>query len=142
MILFGIFFQDNSKLTKEDLIGKWENISLEVKMPTFANSDSTSTLVANEGEWEKVLKIKPIQTIFNEDGTFTSSYFNLDNIPIGTEKGTWLIRNDSLVLISNNYGSSYKVIIKEDKARFTSIVDWDRDGKKDDLYDGWQKRVK
>ena len=141
LIIIGLS-QNTPKLNKQDLIGKWENVSLTVEMPTYGNSDSTSYLKAAEGEWEKVLKIKPIQTTFNEDGSFSSSYFDLDNKPMGIEQGTWFIRNDSLVLVSNNYGSAYKVTISGDKARFKAFLDWDQDGKSDDLYDGWQKRLK
>lgn len=37
-----------------------------------------SILQAKEGEWEQVLKIKPIQTEFFDDDTFTSKYTNLN----------------------------------------------------------------
>jgi hypothetical protein len=36
---------------------------------------------------------------------------------------------------------TYRVSLKDDKARFIGLLDWDQDGKADDLYDGWQKRV-
>ena len=142
LIIISGFVQNSTKVKEKDLFGPWENTSLTVEMPTHNNSDSTAYLKAEEGEWEKVLKIKPIKTLFKENGTFTSTYFDLENQPLGSETGTWFLRNDSLVMVSNNYGSAYQVILSNDRARFIAYLDWDQDGQKDDLYDGWQKRVK
>lgn len=126
---------------RSQLIGEWENTSLNVQMNSVDGSDSTSQLVANDGEWENVLGIKPIKTSFNADGTFTSSYFNLEGEPLGEEEGEWEIIGDSLILKSQSYASAYHITVKENKARFVAYLDWDQDGAEDDLYDGWQKRI-
>lgn len=125
---------------KQNVIGIWENTSLNVTMKLDNGTDSTMRVP--EGSWEEVLKIKPIITTYNANGTFKSEYFSLDNKPMGTEEGTWRMRNDSLVLNSLGYDNAYKVIFDGDKAQFVSLLDWDQDGKVDDLYSGWQKRVK
>lgn len=110
-------------------------------MNTYKSSDTTRWLIASEGEWEKVLKIKPIETTYFEDGTFKSEYRSLENEPMGTEEGKWLLMGDSLRLFSSHYNYNYKLYLANDRIRFVALVDWDNDGKKDDLYDGWQVRV-
>ncbi|MEQ9288496.1 MAG: hypothetical protein RIG77_16370 [Cyclobacteriaceae bacterium] len=132
---------DEDGLTKESIVGAWENVSLNVKMNTFQNRDTTSYLRAPEGKWEEVLKIKPIRTVYLENGEYTSTYRDLSNKVVGESKGTWGIRNDSLVLTAEGVEYTYSVIIENGKARFISLQDWDQDGKVDDLYDGWQKKV-
>ncbi|MBV6647759.1 MAG: hypothetical protein KI790_20035 [Cyclobacteriaceae bacterium] len=130
------------RLQPKSIIGKWSNTSLIVEMPTHRASDSSSTLtIRNEQEWEEALKIKPITTMYYEDGTFLSTYQNLENKTLGEEKGTWEIRNDSLFLTSNNYTSGYRVDLEGEQARFRTLLDWDQDGAHDDFYDGWQKRL-
>lgn len=123
------------------ILGSWENTALKVKMNTYQSTDTVRWLVAPEGKWEEVLKIKPIKTTYFEDGTFRSEYKNLDDQPIGTEEGKWLLSGDSLRLFSPQYNYSYKLYLANDRIRFVALVDWDNDGEADDLYDGWQVRV-
>jgi len=131
----------HSGLIKEDIMGTWENISLTVKMNTYQNKDTTSYLRAPEGKWEEVLKIKPIRTTYNENGTYKSMYRDLEDRIVGESEGTWSIRNDSLILLAEGVEYSYSVILENGNARFVSLMDWDQDGKSDDLYDGWQRKV-
>mgnify|MGYP001044086021 CR=1 FL=1 len=64
-----------SDISERRLIGTWANVSLLVTMKQLEMQDSV--LEAKEGEWEKVLKMKPILTEFRADGTFTSEYTDL-----------------------------------------------------------------
>lgn len=132
---------NESSLKDEDIVGAWENVSLNVKMNTFQNRDTTSYLRAPEGQWEEVLKIKPIRTVYLKNGEFTSTYRDLSDKVVGESQGKWSIRNDSLILVADDVEYAYSVILENGKARFISLQDWDQDGKADDLYDGWQKKV-
>ncbi|MBO3698685.1 hypothetical protein [Roseivirga sp. E12] len=133
--------QDAHHLSPLDIVGTWENTTLNVEVSTVSNSDSSSILSIDIGEWEKTLNIKPISTTYWADGTFVSVYRGLDGQEIGKEEGNWSIRNDSLILSSSNYNNAYRVTIQNEQARFVSYLDWDQDGSKDDLYDGWQIKV-
>ncbi len=128
-------------LQPDDMLGVWENVSLDIKINTFQNRDTTTFLRAPEGKWEEVLKIMPIRTAFDKNGGYTSTYRDLDGKVVGKSSGKWQIRNDSLVMEANGVEYTYRVSLKDDKARFIGLLDWDQDGKADDLYDGWQKRV-
>jgi len=125
---------------KPSLIGTWKNTSLTVTMKLDNGQDSV--LQVPEGKWEQVLKMKPIMTTFEEDGRFKSEYYGLYGNHLGTEAGTWVMRCDSLILNSSGYDNAYHVSYEGDKSRFVSLLDFDKDGKKDDLYEGWQIRVK
>lgn len=127
---------------EDRLTGTWENTTLNVQTNSAQGRDTTVYLAIKKGQWEAALNIKPIVTNYLEDGSFTSEYFGLDGKPVGTEEGTWTIRNDSLVLNSGGYDNVYKVTFEGDSARFVSYLDWDQDGAVDDLYDGWQKKVR
>ncbi len=124
------------------LIGTWENTRLNVQTNSAQGRDTTVYLAIEKGQWEAALNIKPIITTYLDDGSFKSEYFGLDGKPVGTEEGTWAIRNDSLVLKSGGYDNVYKVTFEGDSARFVSYLDWDQDGAADDLYDGWQKKIR
>jgi hypothetical protein len=59
--------------------------------------------------------------------------------------GKWWIENDRLVMLQNFPSpdtTSYVLIMKNDTASFEGMVDWDMDGKKDDVYFGRQIKVK
>ncbi|OEK01917.1 hypothetical protein BFP97_10490 [Roseivirga sp. 4D4] len=133
--------RNTDHLSPLDLVGTWQNTALNVDINSVNDTDSMSTLVVAPGEWEKVLSIKPIKTTYWTDGTFASVYIGLDGKELGREKGKWSISNDSLILVSNNYRNAYRVTFSKDQARFVSLLDWDQDGSRDDLYDGWQKKV-
>ncbi|UXP33417.1 hypothetical protein N6H18_05555 [Reichenbachiella agarivorans] len=131
---------ESTDLKKEEQIeGKWMNLSLLVTMKRLNNKDSV--LLANEGEWEKILKIKPIETTFNADSTFASQYYTVDGQNFNTVYGKWWIENDSLVMLSEEGTTKYKYEIRGNRVRFKATLDWDGDGIANDEYDGVQVRM-
>lgn len=139
---FGLVACSSSDINEDLLIGTWKNTALSVKMNTFENQDSINWLIARRGQWEEVLKIKPIETTYFSDGTFESVYYGLDHQNLGTEKGNWDLDGDTLTLSSPQYSNSYKLELNNNELRFVSWLDWDQDGQKDDLYDGWQIKIR
>ncbi|OEK06228.1 hypothetical protein [Roseivirga misakiensis] len=131
----------SNRVDPSQIVGTWENTELDVDIKTYNKTNLDSALQIELGEWEAILKLKPIKTTYFEDGTFVAKYFDLEGNPVGEEKGDWKIVNDSLAINSAGYKNIYHVTFKADKARFISILDWDQDGDRDDLYDGWQKKV-
>ena len=140
LLSFLLFCACEQKDITEELIGTWENTSLTVDIKLPDGRDSS--MVVPQGSWEEVLGIRPIVSTFNADGTFKSEYFSLEGQPIGTESGSWLVHNDSLFLTYAGSDNAYKVAFEGNKVRFTGLIDWGQGGKADDLYDGWQIRVK
>lgn len=122
---------------QEAVVATWTNLTLNVTMP-LAVGDSSITV--EEGKWEEVLGIKPIVTTINEDGTFSSNYYTLEDELMMTSNGSWSVNNDSLTMIQNGVPTTYHLSIQDSIGTFTGYLDWDQDGKSDDLYIGTQKK--
>lgn len=125
---------------EDRLTGSWQNTTLDLRISIAEGKDSLIHIEA--GQWETILKIKPIVTRYTAEGTFVADYYSVAGKSMGSELGKWEIRNDSLILSSTNYHTAYKVTFDGDRARFISYLDWDQDGDPDDYYDGWQEKVK
>ncbi|MCB0705172.1 MAG: hypothetical protein KDC34_07670 [Saprospiraceae bacterium] len=123
------------------LIGTWENISLEVIVNSFNNTDSSFSILVPRGSWEEKLGIKPIKTTYDGNNTYQSEYRNPSDSLIRTTRGIWNIFGDTLMLIEPEATYEYKVRIRESMAEFQSILDWDGDGKFDDSYKGTQIKI-
>ncbi len=91
-----------------------------------------------KGEWEAVLKIKPILTTYLEDGNYNSEYIGLDGNPLQTTSGKWGVEGDTLYLTEQGKTTAYFFEWQEGKAAFKGYLDWDNDGLEDDLYVGIQ----
>jgi hypothetical protein len=131
-------------LTGDDLVGEWRNTSLKVMMNTFNGfKDSTRMLEANLNNWEEKVRIKPIQTFFEKDGTYRSDHFALNDSLLFSAAGTWTLSNDTLIMrqTSPNVATyRLKTKIVNDEATFSGIIDFDDDGEEDDEYFGTQKK--
>lgn len=145
-LALGIFlFACESKKTdlKKELPGEWRNTYLHVTMNTFNNGDSSKVTTCDSSNWEQMLHIKPIRTFFNEDGTYRSEYYNLNDSLFLTSKGTWRVSGDTLTMSSTEPSpESYKLktTITSGVATFEGMLDFDSDGKADDHYIGKQRR--
>lgn len=129
--------------TAEKLIGEWNNISLRVDINSQNNSDSNGVFEAKRGEWETVVKIRPIRSFFNADSTWHSAHYTLKDSLFYDPSGKWWIEGDSLVMQQIKPSpdiTKYFLTLKGDTASFRTILDWDTDSQKDDIYFGEQIR--
>ena len=132
-----------TSLKPEQLHGEWRNVSMTIT----TNHSSTHSKVEEykEENWEKDLKIKPIHTFYNSDGTYLSKYRDLSNVVFNTTHGNWSIKQDSVILDQikpQKRSAAYHVKFQnENTAIFSAVLDWTNNGKKDDLYVGKQQRV-
>ena len=125
---------------KEALIGEWRNLSMTINIKSMNNSQQDSVSEVPEGQWEAILNIKPIRTVFSEDGTFRSEYRNLSDSVVFVSEGRWTLKGDTLSMTESGNTDSYFTRIADGKAEFTGYIDWDEDGESDDLYFGIQKK--
>jgi hypothetical protein len=121
----------------DQIVGEWRNIEIRVIIKTESGD---SILNVPESKWEEILNIKPIITIFNEDGTFTSEYRTLADEVMMTSSGSWKVIGDSLQMIERGVPNYYLAEIENGVVKFTGYLDWDGDGENDDLYTGTQKK--
>jgi hypothetical protein len=98
---------------------------------------------ADTSTWEAVLKMKPIRTFFEADGTYHSDHYSVNDSLLFIARGTWTTTNDTLTLDQTfpNVGIyHFKTAFKDDIVTFSSTLDFDEDGISDDTYFGQQKK--
>ena len=125
------------------IVGEWKSSALKVKINTALNSDSTEIIDVNEENWERVLKTKPMKTIFKDDGSYVTEYRNKKDSVIKFASGKWYTVNDSLYLNQKQPDMmpfQYKVVVDNNMATFSGIVDWEGDEKVDDEYVSTMKK--
>lgn len=129
---------------KDTLVGKWENESMTVKVNSSRGEEGKdSTIVVKAGEWVERMRIQPIQTTYNEDGTWESNYFDINDKNVFTIKGSWTATEDTLYmqqLSPKKELNIYRYQINGDRVEFLTVIDWDSDGIADDNYQGIQVR--
>jgi len=98
---------------------------------------------ADSSNWEERLHIKPIRTHFEADGTYYSEYRNLQDSIVRRPSGTWSLKGDSLTMSQlqpEPMQMTLQLQIEKDVATFTGLIDFDGDGKTNDLYYGRQRK--
>jgi hypothetical protein len=143
MLLAGCAGRNKEEMLRNDLVGEWRNVFLDVTMNTFQNGDSTRVTTCDSSNWEQMLHIKPIRTFFSKDGTYHSDYYSLNDSLLFSASGTWRVSHDTLIMDQlkprpNVY--KLQVSVADGLARFDGLLDFDEDGQKDDHYVGRQRK--
>lgn len=126
---------------EDQIVGAWQADMLIIDVNSFEDSDTTFTVKVYNDNWEMLMQIKPPIIRIKNDGTFTSTTYNLEDELVQESNGNWWMDGDSLYMEDvQKTLYQYKVFIDGDLAEFKSWIDWDMDGKKDDHYFGVQKR--
>ncbi len=136
--------QNGHAVLREALVGEWRNVSIKVEINTVNSSDSSTVFKVNEENWVAKLGIKPIQTYFKEDGSYYSEYRTPSDSLVRRPSGTWTVDEDSLIVNQTRPEMvTYKchTVVRKNLAEFTCLLDWDGDGKEDDLYFGVQRKA-
>lgn len=131
-------------IESKDLIGEWNNLSIRIDIQSKNNSDTSEVFEVNRFEWEERLKIKPIRSFFRADNTWNSAHYNLKDSLVYNPSGKWWIKENKLVMLQDFPSpdtNSYTLLLIKDTASFEGLLDWDMDGRKDDLYFGRQIKV-
>jgi hypothetical protein len=133
--------------TVDGLVGKWVNSEIKVVANRTDPDEKKWEVVVecHEGNWEEVTNMKPIITEFRADSSWESVYRNLNDSIFRIVSGNWYTVNDSLFMEQtapdSSVNSTYHYEFEENTALFKGFLDWDQDGKPDDLYEGMQKRL-
>ncbi|MDP4150253.1 MAG: hypothetical protein Q8927_16050 [Bacteroidota bacterium] len=114
-------------------------------MHSYANKDTTVSFEADSSNWEARLHIKPIRTHFLPDGSYYSEYRNVKDSLVQRPAGTWAVSGDSLTMSQSTPEAAVYILhvsIRNGIARFSGLIDFDGDGKRDDEYVGVQKKYR
>ena len=129
---------------KCSLIGVWESDALVVGIDTIHNSETSVVLSISPDEWATKLKLQPIQTIFNPNKTYVSAYTSIDGKLLKVTAGKWDVEKNHLSihqLFPDDKEMNYRIDLTAGTAELRSKLDFDGDGKDDDLYYCQMKKV-
>lgn len=127
---------------KSALPGAWEAISFQVHINAADSTAPNSLFEVAEGDWIEKLGVQPITTYYDADNKFRSAYKNQSDSLVRLTRGIWNTFGDTLMLIAPDATYQYQVNLKNERAEFRCLLDWDGDGLEDDEYIGIQKLVK
>jgi len=124
------------------LPGTWELINITVKVNSFENTDSSYVEEIKEEQWEKTFFVKPVRTYYEMDNKYRRAHLNLEDDLMSESRGMWNTFNDTLMMIEPDATYQY-VISKQPNGllKFSTLLDWDSDGEKDDEYVGLQRYI-
>lgn len=120
------------------LTGEWRNLYVRINI-------KDKVMEADSSNWEARLQIKPIRTHFQADGSYYYEYRNLQDSVVMMPSGTWTIEGDSLIMSQTKpQATRMKFLLQIDKdvATFTGLIDFDGDGKTEELYYGRQRKYR
>ena len=125
------------------MVGRWESEYAKAIMPTLNNTDSLSIL---EEDYSKS-KTGATQSIYKEDGSFSSCYKFHTGEKTGEVRGKWKIKKDTLFLdlstIEHKKQINIWYVITKTTQGFSgkSVTDADKDGYVDDTIFIKDKRI-
>lgn len=126
------------------MLGEWYSHDLKINMNSFKNKDTVRVFEVNESEWERKMNIRPIKTVYFENGTYISEHRNLRDSVIFRPAGKWNIAG-TIISIQDTFPElgpqySYTLSLKNNMAEFLGLEDCDNDGTADDDYFGRLQR--
>ncbi len=124
---------DSAGVASGDVIGTWRNLSMNI---TYREKDSV--FAVPEGQWEEILRIKPIVTTYSSDYKYLSQYYSLEDSLLFSTQGTWELLADTLFLTTNGATTGYHFSLDGNVGEFNGILDWDEDGQANEQYTGRQ----
>ncbi|MEY4905041.1 MAG: hypothetical protein RLZZ292_2856 [Bacteroidota bacterium] len=127
---------------RDYLPGTWHSVSLHVTVHSPMGKDTTLTIDIPEGQWEEKTKVKPYITTFLDNNLYSMEFRNSKDSLIDSPKGIWNTKNDTLTMVEAKQTYQYKLCVGDKQCEFSTLLDWDGDGKADDEYVAIQKKVK
>jgi len=125
----------NTPSLYERLMGTWETTYIKVDIRSAENTpDSSYLFEIEEGQFERIFRVKPYRTYFAPDSTFRTIHRGIPGDIISEDKGLWNTFGDTLLLLQPDATLQFKVSIRDGMGHFTGLVDFDGDGAQDDAY--------
>jgi hypothetical protein len=126
------------------LVGMWKSDAVVVGIDTIHNSPTSVILEVTRDEWSEKLNMQPVQTIFNPNKTYVSAYTTTDGKVIRVTAGKWDVGKNQLnihQLFPSDKQMNYRIDFSDGFAELRSRLDFDGDGKKDDLFYCQMKKI-
>lgn len=122
-------------LQTQDLVGRWTTAGVKVELKSVHGTRRDSSFVINPTGAVPGFECKPPLTILMPTGTYQDEVRTLSDSLLRKQEGTWHLFQDTVYFrIENNTGAEikYHARRKGKSLFFSSRVDWDGDGRRDD----------
>lgn len=127
-----------------ELSGIWQSTRVMVEINHKGEGNASTLLAEGQDEFVEQLGIKSNVGEYRRDGTYTETYVGLKDAIIYQPSGTWSVEGDTFLVRQTQPAPllhRFHLHQQGDRATFTGYVDWDQDGKQDDLFTGTSVKV-
>jgi hypothetical protein len=138
LLLFGALLAGCAEPKAHDpiVVGTWQSSSLFIESADIPEGQpGWEYFIATPRSWEKVMGFRSIRTLYKADGSFSAEYRDRRDSVFVTATGTWYTVRDSLYFFQwapDTFSASYQFAVVDDTLKFNGIVDWERDGLRND----------
>ena len=134
-----------SACRSSNLVGTWEIEELIIKLNSQNNTNDTTIISANRGNWETKMVSRNIQTSYSSDGKYHSLHRNLKDSITYDPHGYYQVKGDSLYITDtfpkrNTY--EFRMKLNKNHVEYWGLADFVGDGKVDDEYYSKQVKIK
>lgn len=118
------------------VVGTWQSSFLFIESADIPEgAPGWEYFIATPGNWERSMGFRSIRTSYKADGTFSAEYRDRNDSVFVTATGEWHTVGDSLYFFQwapDTFSAAYQFVVAEDTLQFSGIVDWERDGLRND----------
>lgn len=118
------------------IVGTWQSSYLFIESADIPEGQpGWEYFVATPGNWERAMGFRSIRTSYKADGTFRAEYRDRKDSVFVTASGEWKTVGDSLYFYQwapDTFRATYHFAVADDTLKFNGIVDWERDGNRND----------
>jgi hypothetical protein len=139
--------QDQATPKASLFAGTWVSEELTIRLHTaYGIQDSSAVFSAKRSNWSSVMGMLPVETTFYPDYTFTALYRHRDSTISAQTSGYFeLLGQDSIILYRLQPSPEvirHAWVNKNDSVMgFSSRLDYDRDGERDDEMYALNRRI-
>jgi len=140
-----LFLAADAPKLKKIIVGNWETVSVRIELTSITDPTAPSVIEATPDTWADKMRMKPPRSKYLADGSFSSAYIDLSGQVIKEVKGRYKVEGEGLTLTSDDKhydGLQYRCrVISQDTFQYTTNIDFDNDGERDDKLTGIARRI-
>ena len=133
--------QGPQKPLTEILPDTWESVTINVRVNSVENMDSTAYFSIPESDWKDLYMVKPPKVFFEPGNKYRREHRNFQDSIISMSRGMWNVFGDTLMMIEKDATYQYFVKRGNGLVTFSTLMDWDGDGQDDDEYEEVKRKV-
>ena len=127
-----------------ELHGTWEPTWVLLTDVVERSGMEYDVYIVDTTNWEKKRNMKPQQVTYFADGTFKGVHRDRRDSIFAISTGTWEVYGDSLYFrqfTPDTFFATYWYKVSEDTLHLQGIIDWERNGKRDDRITSTERKI-